>query len=339
MFANRILLVTGGTGSFGTAVVRRLLDTDIAEIRVFSRSEERQETMRATLRDPRVRFYLGDVRDPYRIRHAARGADYVFVGAAMKQVPSCEAHPLEAVYTNILGTEYTLEAALDGGVQKVVVLSTDKAVYPVSAMGMTKAVMEKVALAKAGQPGREGCTISVTRFGNVLGSHGSVVPRFVQQILAGQPLTVTDPEMTRFMMTLPDAVDLVLYAFTAGASGDTFVQKAPAATIGQLARVLLSIVGGSAGIIDVGPRPGERQHEALMTREEMARATDHGRYYRIAPEETVLGRLRGSATAVAETEQAACTSQTAPHLSDGDLRDLLLRLDVVRSALGAAAAH
>lgn len=283
MFANTVLLITGGTGSFGNAVLRRFLDSDIAEIRIFSRDEKKQDDMRKKYNNPKLKFYIGDVRDVDSVRTAMRGVDYVFHAAALKQVPSCEFYPLQAVKTNVLGTENVLEAAIELGVQRVICLSTDKAVYPINAMGISKAMMEKVAVAKSRESGAT--IICVTRYGNVMASRGSVIPLFVDQIRAGQALTITDPSMTRFMMTLDDAVDLVLYAFEHGNSGDIFVQKAPAATIGTMTEALKQLLNVPTHQVNtIGTRHGEKLYEALLSREEMVAAEDLGSYYRVPPD-------------------------------------------------------
>ncbi len=283
MFTDKTLLITGGTGSFGNAALERFLGTNIGEIRVFSRDEKKQDDMRRHYRNDKLKFYIGDVRDFDSIDNAMRGVDYVFSAAALKQVPSCEFYPIQAVRTNVLGTENTLEAAIRNGVERVIVLSTDKAVYPINAMGMSKALMEKTAIAKARSLNGNSPIICVTRYGNVMASRGSVIPLFISQIKAGKPLTITDPEMTRFMMSLDQSVELVLFAFTHGRPGDLFVQKAPAATIGQLARVLLQIFQCALPIQVIGTRHGEKKHEALANREELIRAEDLGNYY---PEKT-----------------------------------------------------
>jgi UDP-N-acetylglucosamine 4,6-dehydratase/5-epimerase len=280
MFSNKILLITGGTGSFGNAVLSRFLDSDIAEIRIFSRDEKKQDDMRKKYSNPKLKFYIGDVRDVDSVRTAMHGVDFVFHAAALKQVPSCEFYPLQAVKTNILGTENVLEAAISIGIKRVICLSTDKAVYPINAMGISKAMMEKVAMAKSRES--DATTICVTRYGNVMASRGSVIPLFVDQIRAGQALTITDPAMTRFMMTLDDAVDLVLYAFENGNSGDIFVQKSPATTIAILAQALTGLMGVpnyEVGVI--GTRHGEKLFEALLSREEMVAAQDLGGYFRV----------------------------------------------------------
>jgi UDP-N-acetylglucosamine 4,6-dehydratase/5-epimerase len=283
LFSNNVLLLTGGTGSFGNAVLRRFLDSDIREIRIFSRDEKKQDDMRKKYNSPKLKFYLGDVRDYQSVLNVMRGVDYVFHAAALKQVPSCEFYPLEAVKTNVLGTENVLEAAIQCGVQRVVVLSTDKAVYPINAMGISKAMMEKVSVAKSRSSAHT--VINVTRYGNVMASRGSVIPLFMQQIRSGKPITITDPSMTRFMMTLDDAVDLVLYAFEHGKPGEIFVQKAPAATIEVLAKALTALMGMPEHEVRViGTRHGEKLFEALLSREEMVAAENLVGYYRVPPD-------------------------------------------------------
>lgn len=295
IFNDKILLITGGTGSFGNAVLRRFLNSDIKEIRIFSRDEKKQDDMRHALQSPKVKFYIGNVRDKSSVDVAMKGVDYVFAAAALKQVPSCEFFPAEAVRTNILGTENVLNSAIEHGVKNVVVLSTDKAAYPINAMGMSKALMEKVAIAKGRELGDNAqTTICCTRYGNVMASRGSVIPLWVEQMIEGKPITITDPNMTRFMMTLDDAVDLVIYAFTHGHNGDLFVQKAPAATLEVLAKALVDIycklpiketnspfITKEPEIKVIGTRHGEKLYETLVTREEMVRAIDMGDYYRI----------------------------------------------------------
>lgn len=283
MFTDKVLLITGGTGSFGNAVLRRFLDSGVRELRILSRDEKKQDDIRKRYFDPKLKFYIGDVRDYQSVLNAVRGVDYIFHAAALKQVPSCEFHPLEAVKTNVLGTENVLEAAISSGVKRVVCLSTDKAVYPINAMGISKAMMEKVMVAKSRTS--SSTVICATRYGNVMASRGSVIPLFVDQIRAGKPITITDPNMTRFMMTLDDAVDLVLYAFKNGNPGDIFVQKAPAATIATLAKALTELMrvpGHPVNII--GTRHGEKLYEVLLSREEMAAAEDLGGYYRVPPD-------------------------------------------------------
>lgn len=283
MFKDHTLLITGGTGSFGNAVLKRFLESDLREIRILSRDEKKQDDMRKKYNNSKLKFYIGDVRDYQSVLNAVRGADFIFHAAALKQVPSCEFHPLEAVKTNVMGTENVLEAAINIGVSRVVVLSTDKAVYPINAMGISKAMMEKVAVAKSRSS--NGTVINVTRYGNVMCSRGSVIPLFTNQIRAGQPITITDPAMTRFMMTLDDAVNLVLYAFEHGQPGEIFVQKAPAATIEVLVKALTSIMGRPQHeVCVIGTRHGEKLYEALLSREEMVAAEDLGRYYRVSPD-------------------------------------------------------
>ena len=282
IFKYKTLLITGGTGSFGNAVLKRFLDSDIREIRIFSRDEKKQDDMRHQLQSPKVKFYIGDVRDRRSVDSAMTGVDYIFHAAALKQVPSCEFFPMQAVQTNVYGTENVLDSAIAHGVKNVVVLSTDKACYPINAMGISKAMMEKVAVAKARQLGKNaGTTICCTRYGNVMASRGSVIPLWVDQIKAGNDITITDPNMTRFMMTLDDAVDLVLYAFEHGNGGDLFVQKAPAATLDVLADALKALYKSDATVRVIGTRHGEKLYETLVSREEMAKAEDMGEYFRI----------------------------------------------------------
>lgn len=282
MFKNKVLLITGGTGSFGNAVLRRFLNTDIKEIRIFSRDEKKQDDMRKAFNNEKLKFYIGDVRDPQSISTAMRGVDYVFHAAALKQVPSCEFYPLEAVKTNVLGTENVLESAIFHNVRRIVCLSTDKAVYPINAMGISKAMMEKVIVAKSRNLENTNTTICCTRYGNVMASRGSVIPLFIRQVVNGDPITITDPSMTRFMMTLDDAVDLVLHAFQNGENGDIFVQKAPAATIDVLVKALLEMLKAPNHQVNViGTRHGEKHYEALCSREEMFIAQEQGEYYRV----------------------------------------------------------
>lgn len=282
-FSDHILLITGGTGSFGNAVLRRLINSNFGEIRIFSRDEKKQDDMRKKYNNHKIKFYVGDVRDYQSVLNVVRGVDFIYHAAALKQVPSCEFHPLEAVKTNVLGTENVLEAAINCGVNRVVVLSTDKAVYPINAMGISKAMMEKVAVAKSRNSNNT--IINVTRYGNVMCSRGSVIPLFTNQIRVGQPITITDPAMTRFMMTLDDAVDLVLYAFEYGKAGEIFVQKAPAATLETLAKALVDLLDVPNHPINIiGTRHGEKLYEALLSREEMVAAEDLGGYYRVPPD-------------------------------------------------------
>lgn len=342
MFRDRVLLITGGTGSFGNAVLRRFLDSDLGEIRIFSRDEKKQDDMRKRYGSARLKFYLGDVRDRRSVDAAMRGVDFVFNAAALKQVPSCEFHPMEAVRTNVIGTENVLEAAIAAGVARVVCLSTDKAVYPINAMGMSKAMMEKVMVATSRNLDARGTAICGTRYGNVMASRGSVIPLFVEQVLAGKPITITNPEMTRFMMTLDDAVDLVLYAFQHGSNGDIFVQKAPAATIAVLAQAIIELMGAPQHEIRViGTRHGEKLYESLLGREELAQAVDLGDYYRVPPD----GRDLNYAKFVDQGERRLSVegddynSHNTRRLDVAGMRDLLLKLDFVRRiAAGESAA-
>lgn len=334
MFKDKTLLVTGGTGSFGNAVARRFLTSDLREIRIFSRDEKKQDDMRHELRSPKLKFYIGDVRNFESINNAMRGVDYVFSAAALKQVPSCEFYPLEAVYTNVIGTENTLNAAVANRVKNVIVLSTDKAVYPINAMGMSKALMEKVAIAKSRSLTEGETTICVTRYGNVMASRGSVIPLFISQIKANKPITITDPDMTRFMMSLEDAVELVLFAFRHGRAGDTFIQKAPAATIGQLARVLQKLFKARNEVRVIGTRHGEKQHETLLNREERVRSEDLEGYYRIRSDTRDLNYalyFEKGERKMAEVQDY--TSANTHALSDDELRDMLLKLDYIQQEL------
>lgn len=281
MFKGKTLLITGGTGSFGNTVLRRFLKSDIAEIRIFSRDEKKQDDMRKSLGDDKIKFYIGDVRNYESIREAVKGVDYIFHAAALKQVPSCEFFPMEAVRTNIIGTDNVLRAAIDEGVKKVICLSTDKAAYPINAMGTSKAMMEKVIVAKSRNVDPGKTTICCTRYGNVMASRGSVIPLFVEQLKSGQALSITDPDMTRFLMNLDEAVDLVLFAFNKAHQGDLFVQKAPASTIGDLALAIKRLFKSNASIKIMGPRHGEKAHETLLTKEEKAKAIDLGDFFRV----------------------------------------------------------
>lgn len=282
MFKDKVLLITGGTGSFGNAVLRRFLKTDIGEIRIFSRDEKKQDDMRKVYNNPKLKFYIGDVRDYNSVMDVMRGVDFVFHAAALKQVPSCEFYPVQAVYTNILGTENVLNAVIASKVKKVVCLSTDKAAYPINAMGMSKALMEKVIVAKGRNINEEDTTICLTRYGNVMASRGSVIPLFIDQVRNGKPITITDPNMTRFMMSLDQAVDLVLFAFKNGKNGDLFIQKSPAATIEVLAHAMKDILGKPEHEVKIiGTRHGEKLYEVLMTKEEKVRAIDMGEYFRV----------------------------------------------------------
>lgn len=281
MFKDKTLLITGGTGSFGNAVLNRFLDSDIKEIRIFSRDEKKQDDMRRTLKNDKVKFYIGDVRNLESLRDVVKGVDYIFHAAALKQVPSCEFFPMEAVRTNVIGTDNMLTAAIDEGVKKIVCLSTDKAAYPINAMGTSKAMMEKVIIAKSRNVDPAKTTISCTRYGNVMASRGSVIPLFVEQIKSGQPITITNPDMTRFLMNLDDAVDLVLFAFENAQQGDLFVQKSTASTVGDLATAIKQLFKSDSEIKIIGTRHGEKAHETLLTREEKAKCSDLGDYYRV----------------------------------------------------------
>jgi len=333
MFKGKKLLISGGTGSFGNAVLKRFLDTDITEIRIFSRDEKKQDDMRKRYANSKLKFYIGDVRDYQSVLNATRGVDYIFHAAALKQVPSCEFHPMEAVKTNVLGTENVLEAAIQNEVNRVVCLSTDKAVYPINAMGISKAMMEKVMVAKSRNVDETKTVICGTRYGNVMASRGSVIPLFIEQIRAGKPLSITDPNMTRFMMTLADAVDLVLYAFEHGNNGDLFVQKAPAATVETLALALTDLVGKPDHPIQViGTRHGEKLYEALLSREEMACAEDMGKYFRVPPD---LRDLNYAKFVEQGETKISCTEDYNSHnterLDVAGMQQLLLKLDFMRA--------
>ena len=329
IFKGKTLLITGGTGSFGNAVLDKFLETDIKEIRIFSRDEKKQEDMRIKYKNDKIKFYIGDVRDYRSIDDAMDGVDYVFHAAALKQVPSCEFFPIQAVKTNILGTENVLEAAINHDVKKVIVLSTDKAAYPINAMGMSKALMEKVAVAK-GRDLKKGQTIICrTRYGNVMASRGSVIPLFCEQIKEGKPLTITNPNMTRFMMTLEDAVDLVLYAFEHGEQGDLFVQKAPAATIKTLAKAIKELKHSDVPINCIGTRHGEKLYEVLVTKEEMVNAIDLGDYYRIPADNRNLNYQKYFDQGNADMEEIEdYNSHNTTRLDIKGMKELLLKLDL-----------
>ncbi len=333
MFKNKILLITGGTGSFGNAVLRRFLSSDIKEIRIFSRDEKKQDDMRRKYADDRLKFYIGDVRDYDSIMNAVRGVDYIFHSAALKQVPSCEFHPIEAVKTNVMGTENVLTAAINENVSRVICLSTDKAVYPINAMGISKAMMEKVIVAKSRQGG-ESTVICTTRYGNVMASRGSVIPLFVELMHNNKELTITDPNMTRFMMTLDDAVDLVLFAFNNASPGDIFIQKAPAATIGILAQALSELMGRQEYPIRViGTRHGEKRYESLLTREEMACAFDMGDYYRIPPDLRDLNYAKYVDTGEKDiTNAGEYNSDNTVRLDVDGMKELLNKLKFIQAA-------
>jgi len=333
LFKKKTLLISGGTGSFGNAVLHRFLQTDIAEIRIFSRDEKKQDDMRKHYGNSKLKFYIGDVRDYQSILNASRGVDFIFHAAALKQVPSCEFHPLEAVKTNVLGTENTLEAAIQNQVKRVVCLSTDKAVYPINAMGISKAMMEKIVVAKSRNLEGTETTICGTRYGNVMASRGSVIPLFVDQILSGKTITVTDPNMTRFMMTLDDAVDLVLYAFEHGRNGDFFIQKAPAATIETLTKALLDITDKpNHDVRLIGTRHGEKVHETLLSREEMLAAEDMGQYFRIPPDSRDLNYTKyveEGESRISEIEDY--NSGNTTRLDIDGLKTLLRKLDFIQA--------
>ncbi|MCG8995476.1 polysaccharide biosynthesis protein [Laribacter hongkongensis] len=337
MFDDKTLLITGGTGSFGNTVLKRCLDTALKEIRIFSRDEKKQEDMRIALNHPKLRFYIGDVRDEASLRQAMKGVNYVFHAAALKQVPSCEFYPMEALRTNVMGTEHVLNAATDAGVERVVVLSTDKAVYPINAMGISKAMAEKVMVAKARlqQPGET--IFCATRYGNVMASRGSVIPLFVSQLKEGRPLTVTDPNMSRFLMSLEDSVDLVLYAFTHGQQGDIFVQKAPASTVGDLAQALKELFGQPEKPTQViGTRHGEKLYESLISREEMAHAIDMGGYYRIPADNRDLNYAKYFSEGESDISTLDdYTSHNTRRLNVEEVKSLLLTLDYIKDGLDA----
>lgn len=332
-FKGKTLLITGGTGSFGNAVLKRFLETDIKEIRIFSRDEKKQDDMRKKYHSAKLKFYIGDVRDYNSILNATRGVDYIYHAAALKQVPSCEFHPMEAVKTNVLGTENVLEAAIQNHVKRVVCLSTDKAVYPINAMGISKAMMEKVMVAKSRNLEGLDTVICGTRYGNVMASRGSVIPLFVDQIRQGKPLTITDPNMTRFMMTLEDAVDLVLYAFEHGENGDIFVQKAPAATIAVLAEALKQLLNVEDHPISImGTRHGEKAFEALLSREEMVHAFDQGDYFRVPADQRDLNYEKYVEDGDLKiTEFEDYNSHNTTRLDVEGMKQLLLKLDFVRA--------
>jgi UDP-glucose 4-epimerase len=336
MFEDKTLLITGGTGSFGNAVLRRMLETDVAEIRVFSRDEKKQEDMRIALGSDRLKFYIGDVRDYHSVRDATAGADYVFHAAALKQVPSCEFYPMEAVRTNIVGAENVVRAARSAGASRCVVLSTDKAVYPINAMGMSKAMMEKVMIANSRLCGAGGTILSATRYGNVMASRGSVIPLFVDQLLRGDPLTITDPNMTRFLMSLEESVDLVLYAWEHAEPGDIFVQKAPASTVGDLAQALQELLGRDNPVRIIGTRHGEKLFETLVSREEMARAEDLGGYFRIPADSRDLNYARYFVEGEVEiAELDDYTSHNTRRLDVTQIKNVLSQLPEIQAILNA----
>ena len=336
MFNNKVLMITGGTGSFGHTVLKRFLATDVREIRIFSRDEKKQEEMRIALNHSKLKFYIGDVREYDSVSQAMKGVDYVFHAAALKQVPSCEFYPMEAVRTNVLGTENVMNAATANGVKRVVVLSTDKAVYPINAMGVSKAMAEKLMVAKARTQLENETVLCATRYGNVMASRGSVIPLFVSQLKEGKPLTVTDPNMTRFLMSLEDSVDLVLYAFKHGKQGDLFVQKAPASTVGDLAQALKEIFKKDNPVRIIGTRHGEKLYESLISREEMAKAEDMGDYYRVPADNRDLNY----AQYFSEGEEKLSrlddyTSHNTDRLDVERIKNLLMKLDYIKGELHA----
>lgn len=337
MFKDKTLLITGGTGSFGNAVLQRLLNSDFSEIRIFSRDEKKQEDMRIALKSDKVKFYIGDVRDYDSVHDALRGVDYVFHAAALKQVPSCEFYPMEAVRTNVQGAENVMRAAIANEVKRCVVLSTDKAVYPINAMGISKAMMEKVMVAKSRlcDPGKT--VLSATRYGNVMASRGSVIPLFLEQLRQGKPLTITDPNMTRFLMSLDESVDLVLYAFEHAEPGDIFVQKAPASTVGDLAQAMRQLLKLENEIKIIGTRHGEKLYESLVSREEMVRSENLGDYYRIPADSRDLNYAKffvEGETAISEIDDY--TSHNTRRLNVPEVKEVLLKLDLIREAINNA---
>ena len=336
MFKDKILLITGGTGSFGNAVLQRFLHSDFAEIRIFSRDEKKQEDMRIALKNDKVKFYIGDVRNYDSVDDAVRGVDYVFHAAALKQVPSCEFYPMEAVRTNVLGAENVMRAAIANGVKRCVVLSTDKAVYPINAMGISKAMMEKVMVAKSRLYDPNRTVLSATRYGNVMASRGSVIPLFLDQLQSGKPLTITDPNMTRFLMSLDESVDLVLYAFEHAQPGDIFVQKAPASTVGDLAQAMKEMLKSDSEVKVIGTRHGEKLYESLLSREEMARADDLGDYYRIPADSRDLNYAKYFVEGeVAIPTFDDYTSHNTQRLDVEGVKQTLMKLDIIREALNA----
>jgi UDP-N-acetylglucosamine 4,6-dehydratase len=334
MFNEKTLLITGGTGSFGKQILNRFLSTDVKEIRIFSRDEKKQEDLRIELNNPKLKFYIGDVRNYDSIRQAMKGVDYVFHAAALKQVPSCEFYPLEAVRTNVHGAENVMDAAIECGAEKVVLLSTDKAVYPINAMGLSKALMEKFMIAKARMQGESETILCATRYGNVMASRGSVIPLFISQITEGKSITVTDPKMTRFLMSLDDSVDLVLHAYKHGEQGDIFVQKAPASTIGDLALAINEIFGEARPIEVIGTRHGEKLYESLVSREEMARVEDMGDYFRIPADNRDLNYAKYLNHGEMEISNLSdYTSHNTERLNVEQVKSLLLSLDYLKNKL------
>jgi UDP-glucose 4-epimerase len=336
VFKNKVLLITGGTGSFGNTVLKRFLSTEVREIRIFSRDEKKQEDMRIAFNNPKLKFCIGDVRDYDSIYTALKGVDFVFHAAALKQVPSCEFYPMEAVRTNVIGTENVLNAATANNVSRLVVLSTDKAVYPINSMGISKAMAEKLMIAKARSQGEGETIFCATRYGNVMASRGSVIPLFVTQIKEGKSITVTDPNMTRFLMSLEDSVDLVLYAFEHGEQGDIFVQKAPASTVADLAQAIQELFKKTGDIRIIGTRHGEKLYESLISREEMAKAFDMGRYYRIPADNRDLNYAQYFTEGEEEiSHQEDYTSHNTDRLNIDQIKNTLLKLDYIKDALNA----
>ncbi|MBL1263708.1 polysaccharide biosynthesis protein [Methylomicrobium sp. RS1] len=336
MFDDKVLMITGGTGSFGHTVLNRFLDTNVREIRIFSRDEKKQEDMRIALANDKVKFYIGDVRDYTSVSEALTGVDYIFHAAALKQVPSCEFYPMEAVKTNVIGTENVLNAAIANGVKRVVVLSTDKAVYPINAMGISKAMAEKIMVARSRMIPETGTVVCATRYGNVMASRGSVIPLFVSQIRKGEPITVTDPNMTRFLMSLEDSVDLVLHAFEHARQGDIFVQKAPASTVADLAQALKELFGSASPVKVIGTRHGEKLYESLISREEMAKAEDMARYFRIPADNRDLNYNKYFVEGEAHiSELDDYTSHNTRRLNVAEIKHLLMTLDYIRKELDA----
>ncbi len=335
MFKNKTLLISGGTGTFGNAALNRFLDTEVKEIRIFSRDEKKQHEIRLFYNNPKIKFYIGDVRNPESLKDAMAGVDFVFHAAALKQVPSCEFYPLQALYTNSIGAENVMNAAISAGVKKVILLSTDKAAYPINAMGMSKAMMEKLAVAKSRVAAYRGCTICITRYGNVMASRGSVIPLFVEQIRSNRPITITDPNMTRFMMTIENALDLVLYTFEHGEPGDLFVQKAPAATVKTLAKALKKLYKSNNDIRIIGTRHGEKLYETLLTREERARAQDLGDYFKAPPDSRDLNyNLYYTNGALEMSKLEDYHSHNTRRLDVDEMTEVLLKLDFVRKDIG-----
>jgi len=334
MFKNKVLMITGGTGSFGNTVLKRFLSADVKEIRIFSRDEKKQEEMRIAINHPKLKFYIGDVRDYDSIHQAMKGVDYIFHAAALKQVPSCEFYPLEALRTNVLGSENVMNAAIARGVKRMVMLSTDKAVYPINAMGISKAMMEKFMVAKARMQDDGETVICATRYGNVMASRGSVIPLFVDQLKSGKPLTITDPNMTRFLMSLEDSVDLVLHAFEHGQQGDIFVQKAPASTVSDLANALKELFKKPNPIRVIGTRHGEKLYESLISREEMAKAEDMGNYYRIPADNRDLNYAQYFDEGEEKiSHQDDYTSHNTKRLNIAQIKELLLKLEFIKDEL------